>query len=128
MKLSPLTLPGSLPRADQRTLDRLWETLVGFGVINPNDATAPAEPRQTSQLLPCIEDTTEHYRAFLTESLFTGLFTGHRDIMLRCYVQAEGYAQRLRGIGYEPGSFVWDKLGELRRRVEDHLLYGKGAE
>ena len=105
-------------KTDAHTLNRLWETLRAMGL----DA---AQPSQCSQALPYVADETERRKMWLVESLFTGLHTNERDIALRCWVQAHGYAEVLGATGHEPGSYLRDRVLELRCRVEGALLRGE---
>ena len=98
------------------TLQRLWETLVSMG-IDPNERW-----RQCGQFIPAPEDKRARLELFLTESLFTGLYTSEQDIALRCWPQAVGYAEALAAMGHEPGSYLRDLIGELRNRVEKHFI------
>ncbi len=111
------------PYAHATTLARLWETLLAYGVDQPH---GKAEPRQTAQWIPHIEDERERYRAWLTESVYTGLYTSEPDVMLRAYVQAASYAERMAGMRDEPGAYMRDCVAELRMRVEGFFLYGEG--
>ncbi len=113
------------PYEHTATLNRLWTTLVAYGVNQP-DPSHPA-PRQTLQWLPLIEDERERYRAWLVESTFTGLHTSEPDVMLRAYVQAASYVESMRARGDEPGSYMHDCVAALRSRVESFFLYREEA-
>lgn len=107
-------------KTEQGTLNRLWETLLALGVQNEL-------PRQGMQLMPLVGDgdATAQRNAYLVESLFTGLYTSERDTMLRCWVQAHGYAEVLKATGHNPGAYLCDRVTELRGRVEGHFLRGE---
>ncbi len=116
----PITLAETLPPvACHATVNRLWETLIAFGM------PADAKPSQCMQAVPRQQDIREQYRAWLVECLYTGLTTGERDILLRAYVQARGYQQRLRGMSDEPGAWLCDCIDSLQQRVELHFLRGE---
>ena len=105
-------------KTDQVVLDKLWATLGEMGRIN-------SDPRQASQLVKWPEGKLELTKAYLIESLFTGLYTTRPDILIRCWPQAHGYFEVLVVLGEHPGAYLYDVLSTLRDRVESHFLRGE---
>lgn len=103
-------------KTEQRTLDRLWNTLIEMG-MDPEE-----KPRAFGQHVPAPCDRVECLKLFLVESLFTGLYTTDPSILLRCWPQAAAYANTLQALGHEPGYYLRDRVAELRNRVEGHFL------